>query len=95
MDIRSVTSAYGARAYEKSTRSEKKNDQEKSSKINEQVDFSETSKTLQKLLDDIAHMPEVRIPIVEDIQRKIKYNGYPIESKIYKSLEKLIEHEIV
>jgi len=40
-------------------------------------------------------MPEVRIPSVEKIKEKIAKNGYPIESSLYKAVEKMVNNKTI
>ena len=39
--------------------------------------------------------PDIRLQVVEEIKQKIKYNGYPIESNLYKAVEKLIADRVL
>ena len=50
---------------------------------------------MQKLKEVIDSTPEVRIKLVEEIQAKIKYNGYPLESNLYKAMQNLISNKVV
>jgi hypothetical protein len=96
MLIKSVSAAYGAKPYEPVAKSGKKATPEKSVAVpKEQVELSDTSLNLQKLGEIIDSTPEVRIPLVEEIQKKIKYNSYPIESNFYKALEKMKLNEVI
>ena len=61
----------------------------------EQVELSDASVNLNKLRDIVDATPDIRLQVVEEIKQKIKYNGYPIESSLYKAVEKLIADKIV
>lgn len=97
MDIKNVSAAYkasGAEFYKigRKNSTPKKVD---SKDHGEQVELTEVAKSMQKVMEAIDVLPDVRIQVVEEIKTKIKYNGYPIESSLYKSLEKLIANKIV
>jgi hypothetical protein len=96
MNISQALSAYGAK-FESTAKSSKKQAPEKAAATvpREQVELSETSQTMQKIRDAINATPDVRIPLVEEIQQKIKYNGYPIETKMYKALEKMFDTKLI
>ncbi len=97
MNISKALSAYGVKSFESTAKSSKKQAPEKTATPvpREQVELSEASQTFQKIQEAIDNSPEVRIPIVEEIKQKIKYNGYPIETKLYKALEKMIDTKVV
>lgn len=96
MNIQSVAAAYGAKPYEPAAKSGKKAAPEKSAAVqSEQVELSDTSLNLQKLHDTVAAASDVRLPIVEEIKNKIKYNGYPLESNLYKAMEKMIDMKVI
>ncbi|MDO5575877.1 MAG: hypothetical protein Q4F84_02250 [Fibrobacter sp.] len=60
----------------------------------EQLELSSTSQSLMKVKEAINKLPEVRLPIVDEIRTKIKYNGYPVESNLYKYIERIVENEL-
>ena len=92
MDIRSVSSAYGAQSFGNTARSGKKVAPEKTVAVQgENVKFSDTSLSLKRLQDTIKAKPEIRIQLVEEIKFKIKHNGYPLETNLYKAVEKLVD----
>ena len=96
MDIRSVSAAYGAIPYQSSSKSSKKEAPEKSAAVpKEQVEISDISKNLKTVKESVGDLPDVRLEIVEQIRNKIKYNGYPIESNMYKAIEKLVSEKII
>jgi len=96
MNIRSIKAVYGPKAFDPAPKTKKKGPAEKNSTASgERVAFSDTSQNLNKLHEIVDSIPEVRIKMVEDIQTKIKYNGYPLESNLYKALERLINNKIV
>ncbi|KMQ51181.1 hypothetical protein CHISP_1887 [Chitinispirillum alkaliphilum] len=57
----------------------------------ENVEISETSLSMQKLREEVNAQPEIRIQMVEEIKHKIKHNGYPLETNLYKALENLVD----
>ena len=96
MDIRPIAAAYGAKPLEPVVKGDKKAAPEKTAAAQkEQVEFSDTSLSMQKLKEVIDSTPEVRIKLVEEIQAKIKYNGYPLESNLYKAMQNLISNKVV
>lgn len=96
MEIRSVTAAYGAKPFEPVVKGDKKAAPEQTAAAQkEQVEFSETSLSMNKLKEVIDITPEIRIKMVEEIRTKIKYNGYPLESNFYKAIEALIANKVV
>ena len=97
MNINQALSAYGARPIDAAVKSSKKEAPEKTAATvpREQVEISEESQSFQKTMEAIENTPDVRIALVEEISQKIKHNGYPFETKLYKALEKMIETKIV
>jgi flagellar biosynthesis anti-sigma factor FlgM len=96
MNIDRIYSAYGAKPYQNSSKSSRKEAPEKSAAVpKEQVELSDTSKTIQSISDTISELPEVRLEMVEQIKTKIKYNGYPLESNLYKAIEKLVDDKLI
>ncbi|MBN1603099.1 MAG: flagellar biosynthesis anti-sigma factor FlgM [Chitinispirillaceae bacterium] len=96
MDISRISSAYGAKPYQNSIKSSRKEAPDKSAAVpKEQVELSDTSKTVQLISDTTSELPEVRLELVEQIKSKIKYNGYPLESNLYKAIENLVEKRII
>lgn len=101
MDIRPVTAAYRTKQFDSVAKNDKRAAPEKKTVAqNEQVEISDESVKLQrlsmeKLNEIIDKTPDVRLKIVEDIKTKIKYNGYPIESNIYKAIENLVTNHII
>lgn len=96
MQVKSIIAAYGAKPLESTAKSGRKAAPEKMAAVpSEQVEFSEASQSLQKLKDVFNSIPEVRIKLVEEIKTKIKHNGYPMESNMYKALEKLLKEKII
>ena len=96
MDIKSISNAYGAKPYQPSSKSGKKEAPEKSAAVpKEQVEFSDISHNLQTINDTIDAFPDVRLEVVEEIRNKIKYNGYPLESNLYKAIETLVSDKII
>lgn len=96
MNIQSVTAAYGAKTFEPAAKNGKKAAPEKSAAVqSEQVEFSDASMDLQKLHEAVDASPDVRLSLVEEIKIKIKYNGYPLESSLYKALEKMFDDKLI
>lgn len=97
MNIQSVVSAYGATPYEPSAKSGKKAAPDNATAVREQeqVEFSDTSLNLQKLRTLVDAIPDVRIQKVEEIKMKIKYNGYPMESNLYKAVKHMVEQKVI
>ena len=89
--------AYGVQSYEPASKgSGRKNTPPDATSANgERVNLSDASVTMKMLHDAIAAMPDVRIPSVEKIKEKIAKNGYPIESSIYKAVEKLVNNKTI
>jgi flagellar biosynthesis anti-sigma factor FlgM len=89
--------AYGVQAFEPSQKGEaKKSAPPKSPAVKqEQVELSDASISLKKVKDAVDALPDVRIAKVEEIKQRIKYNGYPIETSMYKAVEKLVANQIV
>jgi len=96
MDIRQVAAAYGAKTIEPVAKGNKIAAPEKTAAAQtEQVEFSDASLSMQKLKDIIDQTPDVRLKVVEEIKTKIKYNGYPIESNLYKAIEGMVSDKIL
>jgi anti-sigma28 factor (negative regulator of flagellin synthesis) len=96
MNIERINSAYGAKPYQSSSKSGRKEAPEKSAAVpKEQVEFSDVSQNIRAVTDTISDLPEVRLELVEQIKTKIKYNGYPIESSLYKAIEKLVDDKVI
>ncbi len=57
----------------------------------DKVQVSATASGMQKQQKEIDAKPEVRIQLVEAINKKIKFNGYPFKSDFYKSVERLLK----
>ncbi len=96
MELKAITAAYGAKTFDPVVKGDKKAAPEKTAAAQkEQVELSDTSLSIQKLKEIIDMTPEIRIKVVEEIRTKIKYNGYPLESNLYKALEKIVENKIV
>jgi anti-sigma28 factor (negative regulator of flagellin synthesis) len=55
------------------------------------VNFSDLSKSMQAVKDQIQKLPEIRIQMVEEIKAKIANNDYPVENRMMHALDKLID----
>ena len=61
----------------------------------EQVELSGTSGELQGLRDFVRRLPSVRIDRVEEIREQIKANNYPLENRLTKAVDKMVDLELV
>jgi anti-sigma28 factor (negative regulator of flagellin synthesis) len=96
MDIKSVSSAYGAMAYESAPKPGKKPETPKPAKAStEVVALSDESLNLKKVKDAVYQAPDIRIPIVEAIREKIRNNSYPIDVNAQSVLEILQKNRIL
>lgn len=96
MNIERINSAYGAKPYQNSSKSGRKEAPEKSAAVpKEQIELSDVSQNIRSVTDAISDLPDVRLEIVEQIRNKIKYNGYPIESNLYKAIEKMVGNKVI
>lgn len=96
MLIKSLNAAYGAKPFESTVKSGNKAAPAKMAAVqSEQVEFSEASQSLQKLTEMVNSIPDVRIRLVEEIKNKIKHNGYPLESNVYKAVEKMVQDKTI
>jgi hypothetical protein len=91
MSITSINPSLGAAAYEayQPKVAQPKFDSNNVTLPKENVELSDNSKYMKQIHDAILVMPEIRIPIVEEIKARIKNNDYPIENHFNKALEKL------
>lgn len=89
--------AYGTQTYEPTVKGSGKKavTQTQSPPPSEQVELSDASMSMNKIRDAIKALPDVRIPLVDEIKQKIKFNGYPIESAFYKSVAKLVADNVI
>jgi flagellar biosynthesis anti-sigma factor FlgM len=96
MNIKSVTSAYGAMAYESVAKKTKKPENSKPSNANtEVVAISDESLNLKKMKDAANNAPEIRLALVEAIREKIRNNSYPIDTNAAMALESLLKNKIL
>lgn len=98
INIQHISSAaYGAQSYKSAAKESGKDEAPPKSSValKEQVELSDASQNLKKLQDTVKAVPEIRIALVEEIKQKIKYNGYPIESNLYKAIEKMIVNKTI
>lgn len=61
----------------------------------EQVELSGKSEELQGLRDFVRRLPSVRIDRVEEIREQIKANNYPLENRLLKAVDKMVDLELV
>jgi anti-sigma28 factor (negative regulator of flagellin synthesis) len=96
MNIERINAAYGAKPYQSSSKSGRKEAPEKSAAVpKEQIELSDVAQSIRSVTDAISNLPDVRLEVVEQIRTKIKYNGYPIESSLYKAIEKLVDDKVI
>ena len=96
MGIGPVYKAYGATPFESVGKTDKKAAPKKTAAApTEQVEFSDASMSMQKLKEIINEIPDVRIKVVDEIKTKIKYNGYPLESNIYKAIQNMVSSKVL
>ena len=96
MNIQPVSTAYQAQAYESVAKNNKKNANGAGLVMGqEQVELSESSLNLQKVKEAVNAAPEIRIPIVEEIMKRIKNNDYPIPTHAEKALDNMLRNRIL
>lgn len=96
MDIRQVAAAYGAKSLESVAKADKKTAPKMAMAVpTEQVEISDASLSMQKMKAIINEIPDVRIKVVDEIRTKIKFNGYPLESNIYKAIQNMVSDNIL
>lgn len=54
------------------------------------VELSRVSSEMRLVRDELAKASEIRLPLVEELRRKIANNDYPIENKLDQIAERLI-----
>ena len=90
MEIKQVSSIYQAMAYEASASQTKKQTSSNTTADTESVELSENSQNLQKVKEAVNETPEIRIPIVEEIKKRIKNNDYPIDTHTDNAIDNMI-----
>jgi hypothetical protein len=96
MEIQRVTNAYQAMVYGQSGLKTKKTEPDKAQeKTKESVELSPSSLNLQKVKEEVQKAPEIRIPIVEEIMKRIKNNDYPISQRIAESIDKMMSEGVL
>ncbi|MBD3420939.1 MAG: hypothetical protein GF398_12535 [Chitinivibrionales bacterium] len=68
---------------------------QKSGTKKESVEFSASSRDLQIVYDKLNEAADMRIPIVKEIQERIKNNDYPLENRLNKALEIMYDKSIL
>jgi flagellar biosynthesis anti-sigma factor FlgM len=63
--------------------------------VEENVELSSSSKNLQKVKEKVQEMPDIRIPLVEEIRERIKNNDYPISLRAEEALETMLKRGII
>ena len=96
MNISSIIQAYGARPLDTTNgRARQVKDERPVSTPSAQVSISDTSRELKMVREAMDKEPEIRIPLVEELQAKIKNNDYPIQNRMAHTLEKMFEARIL
>ena len=96
MNIQSVAAAYGAQYFQPVAKSNKTAAPVQTAAVsNEQVEISDKSSDYQTVREAVNALPDIRIPLVENLKNKIKMDGYPFETNIYKALSKIVDYKIV
>lgn len=98
MNISRALSAYGAKPIEAAVKNNSKKEAPAKAAAtvpHEQVELSNGAQSFQKVKEAVDATPEVRIQMVEEIRQKIKLNGYPFETRLYKALEKMIDTRVL
>lgn len=54
------------------------------------VELSRVSSEMRIIRDELEKTPQIRLPLVEELRRKIANNDYPIENKLDQIAERLI-----
>jgi hypothetical protein len=91
MEIQRVTNAYQAMVYGQTGPKTKKIEPDKApEKTKESVELSPSSLNLQKVKEEVKKAPEIRIPIVEEIMKRIKNNDYPISQHMDEAIDKML-----
>ncbi|MGB7566482.1 MAG: flagellar biosynthesis anti-sigma factor FlgM [Chitinivibrionales bacterium] len=96
MDVKQVSPAFQVQTYETVAKNGKKTAQTKSQVMGqEQVELSESSLNMQKVKEAVDAAPDIRIPIVEEIQKRIANNDYPIPTHAEKALDVMLKNRIL
>jgi Anti-sigma-28 factor, FlgM. len=96
MDVKPVSTAFQAQTYDAVAKNGKKPALAKSRIMGqEQVELSESSLNLHKVREAVDAAPEIRIPIVEEIQKRIANNDYPIPTHAEKALDIMLKNGIL
>jgi len=96
MEIKRVADAYQAMAYEPTAAKSKKSAPAKPAETKkEQVELSEKSQNLQKVKEAVKAAPEIRIPIVEEIMKRIKNNDYPIDTHLDHAIDNMLRQGLL
>lgn len=96
MDVKPVSTAYQAQAYEAVIKTGKKTAPAKEpASGKEQVELSESSLNLHKVKEAVNAAPDIRLPIVEAIKKRIANNDYPIPTHTDKALDIMIKFKIL
>ena len=61
----------------------------------ERVEISSASHDMRTVRAALSDLPEVRLPIVQEIRDRIERNDYPFETAIGKALNKMIDEGVL
>jgi hypothetical protein len=97
MEIQRITEAYQLSAYGRNGPKTKKTEPTNNAadKVKESVELSPSSINLQKVKEAVKALPEIRIPIVEEIMQRIKNNDYPISRHAEDAIDNMIKGSII
>jgi anti-sigma28 factor (negative regulator of flagellin synthesis) len=96
MNVQNIAATYGTEVVKKTApKSTAPETAPSSPKINEQVEISAVSQTMQKVRQKLQMTSDVRIPVVEEIRTKIKNNDYPLDNVLDAALEKMKNNNIL
>jgi anti-sigma28 factor (negative regulator of flagellin synthesis) len=98
MQIKPTALSAIARAYEVAAPKKAKAADSSASSLEakkETVELSDSSVSVQKVMDKINSLPDVRIEVVESIKQRIRQNDYPLENKLLDALDRMAKNDIL
>ncbi len=96
MEIQRVSEAYQVMAYGRKSLKTNASEPEKPAETKkESVELSASSINLQKVKEAVEAAPEIRIPIVEEIIKRIENNDYPISRNAEESIDIMLNKGIL
>ena len=57
------------------------------------IELSKSALQIKSLRNDVDNSSQARIKLVDEINNKIKYDGYPYEPNLYKSIAKFVTQD--